>query len=278
VRIRALVRRLHAGPRCFFSAGKSGRIVRGGFTSVSGKLGESGDMKQLLGKIPVLGNLARRLYWHIHSRRGPPAIFDSKAYWEMRYGSEGNSGVGSYGKFATFKANVINRFVAEHAVNSVIEFGSGDGNQLKLAEYPHYIGFDVSESAVAACLRLFRDDRGKDFRLMQEYKGEKADLALSLDVIYHLVEDPVYEDYMATLFNASDRYVIIYSSDRDANRAHADPHIRHRKFSEWIGTNAPGWQMIGHVPNLYPYGGDHREGSFADFYFYERLPTPGRQA
>jgi hypothetical protein len=132
------------------------------------------------------------------------------------------------------------------------------------------MGFDVSDAAVTACRDQFRDDRGKEFRLMHEYKGEKADLALSLDVIYHLVEDPVYEAYMATLFSASDRYVIIYSSDSDDNRAHVGSHIRHRRFSEWISANARGWKIVGHIPNKYPYHGDHREGSFADFYFYER--------
>jgi SAM-dependent methyltransferase len=228
-------------------------------------------MKQLLGKIPVFGTVARRLYWRVRSRRGAPAtISDSRAYWEKRYAQGGNSGVGSYGKFATFKAEVINRFVADRSVRSIIEFGSGDGNQLKLAEYPHYIGFDVSEAAVAACRHQFRDDPGKDFRLTREYKGERADLVLSLDVIYHLVEDSVYEDYMSTLFNASDRYVIIYSSNSDNNGEFVGTHIRHRKFTEWISANAPGWRMIGHVPNKYPYRGDHREGSFADFFFYER--------
>jgi SAM-dependent methyltransferase len=228
-------------------------------------------MKELFRNIPVVGSFAKRLYWRIRSRRGAPALIsDSRAYWERRYTNGGNSGAGSYGKFASFKAQVINGFISEHFVRSVIEFGSGDGNQLKLAEYPQYLGFDVSEAAVAACKDQFRDDQNKDFRLMQSYRGEKADLVLSLDVIYHLVEDHVYEDYMATLFKTSDRYVVIYSSDSDDNRVYLGPHIRHRKFTEWIRANVQGWKMIGHLPNKYPYHGVNREGSFADFYFYER--------
>ncbi len=62
----------------------------------------------------------------------------SDKYWEQRYAVGGNSGVGSYGKFANFKAEVINKFVREHKIKSVIEFGCGDGNQLKLANYPSY--------------------------------------------------------------------------------------------------------------------------------------------
>ena len=239
------------------------------------KTGKIGFMKALLRKIPVLGKITSRLYWRIRSRPGPPEIFSgSGAYWERRYRNGGDSGVGSYGKFAMFKAEVINTFVADRLVGSVIEFGSGDGNQLKLAEYPRYLGFDVSDAAISACRQQFSADPSKEFRPMREFKGERADLALSLDVIYHLVEDTSYEDYMATLFNSADRYVIIYSSNSDDNRTHIGAHIRHRKFTDWIAGNARNWTMIGHIPNKYPYHGDHREGSFADFYFYEKSGPP----
>ena len=55
---------------------------------------------------------------------------------EKRYSAGGNSGAGSYSQLAEFKAQVLNRFVATHDVKHIIEFGSGDGNQLALAEYP----------------------------------------------------------------------------------------------------------------------------------------------
>ena len=42
-----------------------------------------------------------------------------------------------------------------------------------------------------------------------------ADLALSLDVIYHLTEDTVFEAYMRHLFAAGSRFVIIYATDRE---------------------------------------------------------------
>ncbi|MDR0911887.1 MAG: class I SAM-dependent methyltransferase [Methanobrevibacter sp.] len=104
---------------------------------------------------------------------------------------------------------MINNFVNENKINTVMELGHGDGNQLKLASYPNYIGFDVSETAVEKCRKLFDKDNNKTFKLLREYNNEKADLALSLDVIYHLIEDNVYEYYMEKLFNSSNKYVII---------------------------------------------------------------------
>ncbi len=68
----------------------------------------------------------------------------------------------------------------------------GDGNQLALARCPIYVGFDVS-STVRMCRARFARDTTKPFATIEEYVGETAELALSLDVVYHLVEDAIYD-------------------------------------------------------------------------------------
>ena len=56
--------------------------------------------------------------------------FSTIDYWEGRYQSGGNSGSGSYNLLAQYKANFINEFLISHRIQSAIEFGCGDGNQL----------------------------------------------------------------------------------------------------------------------------------------------------
>jgi SAM-dependent methyltransferase len=228
-------------------------------------------LKELVRRIPILGDLTRSIYWRLlASDDKPQPVPESTAYWQRRYLAGGHSGVGSYGFFAEFKADVVNNFVATHSIHTVIEFGCGDGHQLSLAKYEKYLGLDVSREAVSKCKALFKTDKGKSFRLMSEYKGEKADLALSLDVIFHLVEDSIFEEYMQMLFEASNRYVIIYSSDLDDNRGFDGAHVRHRKFTRWVSENVENWKLVEHIPNRYPYRGDYRTGSFADFFIYEK--------
>jgi hypothetical protein len=225
-------------------------------------------LKELIRRIPVLGPWVGSAYRRLAvslGRRFP----GSGTYWERRYSSGGDSGVGSYGRFAAFKAEVINTFVEQMGAETVIEFGCGDGNQLTLARYPRYIGFDVSESALARCKERFAADTTKEFELADRYRGQTADLVLSLDVIYHLVEDDVFEKYMRRLFAAAARFVIVYSSDTDDNRGYAGTHVRHRRFSQWVADNIPGWRLTRHLPNRYPYSGDYRAGSFADFFIFE---------
>ena len=85
----------------------------------------------------------------------------SQDYWRQRYRRGGDSGTGSGGASAHHKSAVLNDFVHQHAIRSVIEFGCGDGRQLLLADYPEYVGYDISPEAVARCQKLFRNRRNQ---------------------------------------------------------------------------------------------------------------------
>lgn len=225
-------------------------------------------MKKLVRKVPILYNVAVKSYMaYVKLFKVFPG---SKNYWEQRYEKGGNSGSGSYGKFAEFKAEVLNQFVDNNQVKSVIEFGCGDGNQLMLSKYPSYIGFDVSKEAIARCNQRFSKDATKTFKVMELYHNEFAELSLSLDVIYHLLEDDVYDVYMHNLFSSALRYVIIYSSNTDKQSGVHGTHVKHRTFSNWIERNKPEWKLAQFIPNRYPYDDLRCVGSFADFYVYEK--------
>lgn len=224
-------------------------------------------IKRLVKRTPIVRDIARAALKVIVGYRQKG--FTSGDYWEGRYRDGGNSGAGSYNRLAQYKADVLNRFVAENNVGSVIEFGSGDGAQLKLAQYPHYVGVDVSRTALDLTTKAFANDPTKRFIHSDDLTAEDvADLALSLDVIYHLIEDSVYQTYMEQLFAASRRFVIIYSSNSD--RKSDAVHVRHRKFTDWVEKNRPDYKLIEVVRNAYPETGDSDNSSFADFYFFER--------
>ena len=192
----------------------------------------------------------------------------SADFWDRRYALGGTSGGGSYGSLGEAKAAFLNAFVRERGVRSVVEFGCGDGNQLALADYPCYIGLDVSAAAIRLCKSRFADDLTKSFFL---YDGEcfvdharlfVAELAISLDVVYHLVEDSVFDAYMRHLFEASDRYVIIYATNNEI--PDTAPHVRHRSFTSWVGQKYLNWRLVNVLPG--PNSGVAR----ADFFVYEK--------
>lgn len=195
-------------------------------------------------------------------------VFSSKKYWENRYAAGGNSGEGSYDKLAKFKADFLNKFITTNHINRVVEFGCGDGNQLSLANYPEYIGLDVSSTIIQKIANNFLGDETKSFFLynadcFQDNLGVvSGDLTLSLDVIYHLIEDDVYQSYMLHLFNSSNKYVIIYSTDFDQL---SSQHVKHRKFSDWISKNRKMWKLSEQADNQHP------RLSKAKFFVFERI-------
>lgn len=196
----------------------------------------------------------------------------SAEYWEQRYLHGGTSGSGSYNRLADFKARVINQFVRDESINTVIEWGCGDGNQLKLADYPRYVGYDVSEEAVIKCRERFREDNTKKFIWSgaSDFVSDiKAELALSLDVVYHLVEDDVFDLYMRRLFESSTKYVCIYSCNFNKFAA---PHVRCRKFTDYIDSRMSDWKLIKEIKNEYPYDeNDPNNTSWSDFYIYQHV-------
>jgi SAM-dependent methyltransferase len=224
-------------------------------------------VRRQLGAIPLVGAGLKSLGYL------PPSdtFRSSPTYWESRYRRGGSSGVGSYGRLARFKAEVINRFVAEHGVASVVEFGCGDGAQLELAEYPRYTGFDISPHIIELCRCKFAEDQSKKFHDLDSGETDtvRAEMAMSLDVIYHLVEDSVYEAYMRRLAAAATRFICVYSSN--AGLPGHVPHIRHRRFTDWFEAHAPEWMPGEIVRNPFPHDpANPDETSWADFYFFSR--------
>lgn len=196
------------------------------------------------------------------------AYSDSATFWEQNYSQGLTSGTGSYGGLADGKRQFLNDLVRQRAVRSVIEFGCGDGNQLSLAEYPSYVGLDVSRTAIGLCQSRFAGDPSKSFFL---YDGTcftdragvfSADLAMSLDVVYHLTEDATFEAYLTHLFAAGRRFVVVYSTNME--KTGTPPHVRHRHFTPWVEANCPGWSLASVTR------GPNTERARADFFVFER--------
>jgi len=197
--------------------------------------------------------------------------FNSGDYWRQRYAQGGNSGSGSYGRLAEYKAQFVNDFVSARSARSVIEIGFGDGAQASMFTFPNYIGIDVVPELVQRASERFEDREGWSFMTFDQYHRLpcKADLGLSLDVIYHLVEDDIFDRYMATLFDSAERFVLIYSSDADD--IPGSTHVRHRRYSDWVVENRPDFKRTACWPNPYPASehSDWTETSFASFQLYE---------
>ena len=98
-------------------------------------------------------------------------------------------------------------------------------------------------------------------------------MALSLDVIYHLIEDEVFHDYMTRLFRSSRRYIIIYAYNFE--KFYESKHERGKDFLSWCDRHTKDWKLLHTEKNPFPYDANNpTETSQSDFYVFGRHNQP----
>jgi hypothetical protein len=208
-------------------------------------------------------------------------------YWDTRYeygdaarGLAATSGSGSRGKNALWKATIVNAFVKRNKIPSVLDLGCGDGHQLNYAEYEMYTGIDRSVVAIKHLSSRWGSDWTKRFLW---YNGSRAffhrpptaDAALSLEVIFHITEDDLFEEYMHMLFDSAKRFVVIMTYNPSMKEDCStqgfcfsdQPHIRFWPVTKWVEENKPGWKLASSLQHKYP------TTCFSDFFFFQNCNT-----
>lgn len=181
-------------------------------------------------------------------------IFNSKEYWESRYKSGGNSGAGSQGVIAQYKAKIINDFVKNNNIQTVCELGCGDW-LFSLYDVPEFVGYDVSEFVIERNKKTYKHKFTTSMAELTSY-----DLTISMDVILHLIEEDVYQQYMKDLFRLSNKYVIVYSTNWDEILGGI-----HNKFRKFLPDVPQNFQLIEFIEN--PHKGILTQ---ADFFIFKK--------
>lgn len=202
--------------------------------------------------------------------------FSTANYWESRYRAGGTSGSGSISQLAQYKAEFLNQFMTERNLHSATELGCGDGDQLAQFQFSAYTGLDIAPTAIAWCTSRFKSDESKSFTVytpgMVGLSTYRSDVALSLDVLYHLVEEALFETYLKDLFSLGSKYVIIYACDREESELPpVARHLKWRRFTPFIAQNFPDWHLLLHEANPFPVEKHGtQDGSYASFFVFER--------
>ena len=162
---------------------------------------------------------------------------DITNYWEKRYSTGGNSGQGSYGEEAKFKADYINHIIKEMKVKTLAEIGCGDGNQLGHINVEKYFGYDISSTIIEKCKNKYESDKTKQFSVINidDYSSvTAADMVISLDVIFHLVTPESFDNYMKELFSGKYKVIAIYTMRRiPENTENMAAHVKANDIMDW---------------------------------------------
>ncbi len=186
---------------------------------------------------------------------------DYKNYWNNEYVTGAGSGPGSYGKPAEFKAEVINGFLKENEITSVIEFGCGDGNQLSMISYPDYLGLDVARASVELCTERFKDNAARSFMwydpgaFVNPSLFLKADLVVCLDVLYHIIDDNDFLRTLDAIFSCASRHVILYTTtdihEKKDYEYMKGSHGKHRDTMHYLSQFSD-FEIVKTIPQRHP--------------------------
>lgn len=189
-------------------------------------------------------------------------------YWDRRYRDGRTSGAGSEGDEGAYKAAYLSKFLADHDVKTVVDWGCGDGQVLELVEFPagtQYVGVDVSPTIVE---RMRAKGLGPRclFHTPDSFRTgtrTQLELALSFDVLFHFPDDVDYFSYLLSLFGSAERYVMIYATNYAGGRTAR--HVFRREFTPDIAERFPDWELTTVETPL-------REG-LASFFVYEKVQS-----
>lgn len=160
--------------------------------------------------------------------------FSVQKYWDDRYKSGRNSGDGSYGEEAKYKALIVNEIIKMTNSKHIQEIGVGDGNNLLLYHIPdYYIGYDISQEAISMCWQKFSGKTNYLFTADKNQIAYNADLNLCLDVLFHQVEDDLYQETLDFLFKYNAKFVLIYTFNTNDNTG-MGMHMKMRKVTDDI--------------------------------------------
>lgn len=161
-------------------------------------------------------------------------------YWDSRYSKGDTSGIGSRGEHAKWKAHYVNDVIKAFPISTVVELGHGDGYMLDLYEgYKSYDGYDISKVARENVRERFKSNQRVTIH-NSIGSLSKRDLAISIDVLYHITDREDWKSYLLSLFTLGS-YVLIYSQDNDDKGA---DHVYNRVFTDWVEDNIESHSLI----------------------------------
>ncbi len=178
-------------------------------------------------------------------------VSSSETYWRGRYADtsskffKGASGNGKLPFRTRYKSKIINSVISTHSVESILDLGCGDGSLTSKIKCKKYFGIEIDKNLTDELRRQYENQPNYNFSTaLEDSWPESFDLSLSIDVIFHLLEDEVYIKYMNMLFMGNAELVLIKSSNHDEVGIGRNAHILHRNFTKNISANFPEYKLI----------------------------------
>jgi len=130
--------------------------------------------------------------------------------------------------------------INKYDLKSISDVGCGECTLLPyLQGIRKYYGYDISPAVLSKVSKNAQDGFSKEFILLtNNTKIVSSDLVLSLEVIFHQVNDDEYLDYMRKLVNSNGEYLLILTMNEGILKTNhiKNRHIKYRDISKFMDS------------------------------------------
>lgn len=163
-------------------------------------------------------------------------------YWNNRYEKGGNSGAGTSGDEFALKVKELRKLNSE-AIATIVDVGCGD---LRLGKavmgmfpFAFYWGLDSSDFAIRRAQEEKMNPKRVGFLAIDNLNfTQRGDLVLCIDVLFHQLEDQVYDAMIEKLKNIYNKYLVLTEYSDKVIGQNTDRYIKYRKFDPWRISNS----------------------------------------
>jgi 2-polyprenyl-3-methyl-5-hydroxy-6-metoxy-1,4-benzoquinol methylase len=174
--------------------------------------------------------------------------FEEK-YWQEWYSAGNNSGQGSMGELLEFKAAFINKHL--EGVNSVFDFGCGDGSLSRLLNIENYFGIDVSKEIVSKCNKQKKKtnhnyEQASFIDINPEFIKSKIqpEALMCIDALYHVMDNSVVDKTLENLFSGISPLVILYTIPNEKMSGEKIGAINFYDNSKKLSKITQDWKLV----------------------------------
>jgi len=181
-----------------------------------------------------------------------------KKWWNEWYKGGGTSGQGSRGDLLEFKSDYINTYFRQDAIQTVFDYGCGDGWLAGNLECKNYLGMDVSAEAVMMCKKKINRPNFY-FELVESnlISGNYIDLKcvdrfaikpeaiICIDMLYHVMDNELVNKIIESIFSSSARMIVLYTIPNTKMHGGRTDAINFYNNSETLNRVTKNWRLIG---------------------------------
>ena len=183
--------------------------------------------------------------------------YTEKKYWNTRYRTQGNSGVGSYGEEVKWKVNLVTQYAQDLNIKTLLDIGCGDfnfgRNLINRHQFVNYEAIDIADHIITRHqqTKLAEQINFKvcDFSNLPspQLTHLKSEMSICMDVVFHLSNQRNHDNLLHNFLSSFTKVGMLCSWNKDIIKLYKGKFANHTFYRPTIfNKNEEIYQKFNH--------------------------------